>query len=53
MPSDAWRNTYDAWKLATPPWYDEEDEEAREDAEAHAFDLAENHWSNERGRDDA
>ena len=47
--SEAWRNNYDSWKLATPPWYEDEDNaEARENAEAAAFNARENEWSDNR-----
>lgn len=48
--SEAWRNSYDSWKLATPPWLegDDEDEDAREDAEAAAFARAESAMKEER-----
>lgn len=47
--SEAWRNSYDSWKLATPPWYEaDEDEEEREDAEAFAFHLAESAMKEEQ-----
>jgi hypothetical protein len=41
--SEAWRNTYDSWKLQPPPWLeeDEDDEQERLDAEARAESRAE------------
>ena len=30
-PRDAWRDTYDNWKLATPPEYEEDEEREEED----------------------
>jgi len=49
MSWDSWRNSYDAWKLATPPEYEEEDEqeywESADEYDPEPEDMTDDDWA--------
>ena len=40
----SWRDSYDSWKLATPPWYDDEPEEGEPEEYDYEDELALAEW---------